>query len=164
MKESILTVDLFYIRVAVLWIVFVPLLLFHPFGRVSSTARELWWRLTVWLCQRSGPTLIKLGQWASTRRDLFSKEFCDKVTLFASHVTRNNNNVVLSFGFILIIIADVCTPYQNHSTPVAPLSASAWWFIRRSILAFVPVCSKLWSDRFGLYCTGKKFLLQCINK
>ncbi|KIH56406.1 ABC1 family protein [Ancylostoma duodenale] len=29
----------------------------------------------------SGPTFIKLGQWASTRRDIFSKGFCDRMSI-----------------------------------------------------------------------------------
>ncbi|VDM61860.1 unnamed protein product [Angiostrongylus costaricensis] len=33
------------------------------------------------LCRSSGPTFIKLGQWASTRRDIFSKEFCDRMSI-----------------------------------------------------------------------------------
>uniref|UniRef100_A0A158P799 ABC1 domain-containing protein n=1 Tax=Angiostrongylus cantonensis TaxID=6313 RepID=A0A158P799_ANGCA len=31
--------------------------------------------------EHSGPTFIKLGQWASTRRDIFSKEFCDRMSI-----------------------------------------------------------------------------------
>ncbi|RCN36278.1 ABC1 family protein [Ancylostoma caninum] len=31
--------------------------------------------------ESSGPTFIKLGQWASTRRDIFSKGFCDRMSI-----------------------------------------------------------------------------------
>uniref|UniRef100_U3JMA4 AarF domain containing kinase 2 n=1 Tax=Ficedula albicollis TaxID=59894 RepID=U3JMA4_FICAL len=31
-----------------------------------------------WAAEAAGPTCVKLGQWASTRRDLFSEAFCDE--------------------------------------------------------------------------------------
>ncbi|KYO36510.1 hypothetical protein Y1Q_0024234 [Alligator mississippiensis] len=39
---------------------------------------SLWLQLLLKATETSGPTFIKLGQWASTRRDLFSEEFCAK--------------------------------------------------------------------------------------
>lgn len=37
----------------------------------------MWLRLLYVGVEHAGATFIKLCQWASTRRDLFSKEFCD---------------------------------------------------------------------------------------
>uniref|UniRef100_A0A8C4JVY2 AarF domain containing kinase 2 n=1 Tax=Dromaius novaehollandiae TaxID=8790 RepID=A0A8C4JVY2_DRONO len=55
---------------------FGPLLLLYPLSRLSPRLGGLW----LWLLRRAaetaGPTCIKLGQWASTRRDLFSEAFC----------------------------------------------------------------------------------------
>eukprot|EP00927_Polykrikos_kofoidii_P065490 TRINITY_DN61241_c0_g1_i1.p1 TRINITY_DN61241_c0_g1~~TRINITY_DN61241_c0_g1_i1.p1 ORF type:complete len:583 (-),score=101.02 TRINITY_DN61241_c0_g1_i1:264-2012(-) len=38
--------------------------------------KELWWDEALRRIQRSGPVFVKLGQWAATRRDLFSEECC----------------------------------------------------------------------------------------
>lgn len=69
------------LRLCSLTVRFAPLLLTYPLGLWSEGTRGKWWRLAIWTIQSSGPTLIKLGQWASTRRDLFSKEFCDKLAV-----------------------------------------------------------------------------------
>ncbi len=55
---------------------FFPVLLLYPFACVSRVTKRTWWRLSLFACEHSGPTFIKLGQWASTRRDLFDEEFC----------------------------------------------------------------------------------------
>lgn len=53
-----------------------PILVLYPFACVSRPSKRAWWRLLLFACEHSGPTFIKLGQWASTRRDLFDEEFC----------------------------------------------------------------------------------------
>ncbi|VDM46883.1 unnamed protein product [Toxocara canis] len=53
----------------------------------SDGTRRLWWRYALWTIETSGPTLIKLGQWASTRRDIFSKDFCDKIASLHTKTT-----------------------------------------------------------------------------
>lgn len=75
------------VRLCVLSFYFVPLMLMYPLLRHTERARMLWWRIAIFVVQSSGPTLIKLGQWASTRRDLFSKEFCDKLAVLHSRVS-----------------------------------------------------------------------------
>jgi hypothetical protein len=68
---------------------FVPLFLFYPVMCWNRQTMELWWTTMLLLSiisllcvmhyvtvERSGPTIIKLAQWAATRRDLFSIEFC----------------------------------------------------------------------------------------
>ncbi|VDM29403.1 unnamed protein product [Toxocara canis] len=67
------------IRIITLFIRFAPLTLTYPLVLCSDGTRHLWWRYALWTIETSGPTLVKLGQWASTRRDIFSKDFCDKV-------------------------------------------------------------------------------------
>ncbi|CAJ0572717.1 unnamed protein product, partial [Mesorhabditis spiculigera] len=69
------------LRFLVLSFRFVPLILTYPLMACTEKTYDLWWRFALWHVQASGPTLIKLGQWASTRRDVFSKEFCDRLSI-----------------------------------------------------------------------------------
>ncbi|XP_062445819.1 uncharacterized aarF domain-containing protein kinase 2 [Rhea pennata] len=55
---------------------FGPLLLLYPLSRLSPRLGGLWLRLLRRAAEAAGPTCVKLGQWASTRRDLFSEAFC----------------------------------------------------------------------------------------
>ncbi|XP_009558855.2 uncharacterized aarF domain-containing protein kinase 2 [Cuculus canorus] len=57
---------------------FGPLLLLYPLSRLAPRLGELWLRLLRGAAEAAGPACIKLGQWASTRRDLFSQAFCDE--------------------------------------------------------------------------------------
>ncbi|XP_048863300.1 uncharacterized aarF domain-containing protein kinase 2 [Brienomyrus brachyistius] len=66
------------LRSLVLLLKFSPLLLLYPLCLFSWRLRGLWLDALLWVTETSGPTFIKLGQWASTRRDLFSPEFCDR--------------------------------------------------------------------------------------
>ncbi|VDN52330.1 unnamed protein product [Dracunculus medinensis] len=67
------------LRIYMLCILFFPLFSSYPFVKRSEKLYTWWWHALLWSVQRSGPTIIKLCQWASTRRDLFSKEFCDNM-------------------------------------------------------------------------------------
>ncbi|KAK1167218.1 putative aarF domain-containing protein kinase 2 isoform X2 [Acipenser oxyrinchus oxyrinchus] len=85
-QSSVLSLQLHRLRFAlhlglrsfVLFLKFSPLLLLYPLSLVSHRLASLWLDLLLWAAESSGPTFIKLGQWASTRRDLFSEEFCDR--------------------------------------------------------------------------------------
>uniref|UniRef100_G3TNZ9 AarF domain containing kinase 2 n=1 Tax=Loxodonta africana TaxID=9785 RepID=G3TNZ9_LOXAF len=55
---------------------FLPLLLLYPLTYLAPDVAALWLSLLLKATETSGPTYIKLGQWASTRRDLFSEAFC----------------------------------------------------------------------------------------
>ncbi|XP_051496572.1 uncharacterized aarF domain-containing protein kinase 2 isoform X2 [Apus apus] len=57
---------------------FGPLLLLYPLSRLWPGLGARWLRLLRRAAEAAGPTCIKLGQWASTRRDLFSEAFCDE--------------------------------------------------------------------------------------
>ncbi|XP_062317043.1 uncharacterized aarF domain-containing protein kinase 2 isoform X2 [Osmerus eperlanus] len=66
------------LRALVLLLKFGPLLLLYPLTLVSSSWASRWLAVLLWATETSGPTFIKLGQWASTRRDVFSPDFCDR--------------------------------------------------------------------------------------
>ncbi|XP_068134366.1 uncharacterized aarF domain-containing protein kinase 2-like isoform X1 [Hyperolius riggenbachi] len=66
------------VRACVLFLKFGPLLLAYPLTFFSTRLNALWLNLLLMATESSGPACIKLGQWASTRRDLFSEEFCAK--------------------------------------------------------------------------------------
>ncbi|KAF1762268.1 hypothetical protein GCK72_010530 [Caenorhabditis remanei] len=63
-----------------LFLRFSPLLITYPLTKIEAF-ENVWWRILLWSVQNSGPTFIKLGQWASTRRDIFSKKFCDRLSV-----------------------------------------------------------------------------------
>ena len=75
-----------FVRCLELAVVFAPLLLLwlpyqslqllaratlRPGGALSAAVDAAGWKLTVATLQLAGPTFVKLGQWASTRPDLF---------------------------------------------------------------------------------------------
>lgn len=72
---------LFFLRLSfralVLLFKFVPLLLLYPLVLVFTRWMPHWLDALLWVTETSGPTFIKLGQWASTRRDIFSQDFCN---------------------------------------------------------------------------------------
>ncbi|XP_056373557.1 uncharacterized aarF domain-containing protein kinase 2 isoform X2 [Hyla sarda] len=64
------------VRTLILFCRFGPLLIIFPLTFLSWRLNSLWLCLLLKATESSGPACIKLGQWASTRRDLFSEEFC----------------------------------------------------------------------------------------
>ncbi|XP_021119360.1 uncharacterized aarF domain-containing protein kinase 2 isoform X2 [Heterocephalus glaber] len=65
-----------WLRAGTLLARFLPLLLLLPLTYLAPGLAALWLRLLLKATEAAGPTCIKLGQWASTRRDLFSEAFC----------------------------------------------------------------------------------------
>ncbi|GCC35770.1 uncharacterized aarF domain-containing protein kinase 2 [Chiloscyllium punctatum] len=73
------------VRAVILLLRFGPLLLLYPVCLASSSFGTFWCNLLLRSIEAAGPTYIKLGQWLSTRRDLFSAEFCDKLSRLHVH-------------------------------------------------------------------------------
>ena len=63
-------------RVFNLSVLAAPMVLLAPFTYVSETAHRELWRYALYAIEEAGPTYIKFVQWATTRQDLFSQEFC----------------------------------------------------------------------------------------
>lgn len=71
-------------------LLFVPVLLSSPicwFGRKDKSTGEhirsgakLWYMYLRWTAEKAGASFIKLGQWAASRTDIFSKEMCDELS------------------------------------------------------------------------------------
>ncbi len=66
------------IRALVLLLKFSPLLILYPLTLLSQRWASHWLDALLWVTETSGPAFIKLGQWASTRRDIFSQDFCER--------------------------------------------------------------------------------------
>lgn len=63
-------------RLASLSVLAAPLAALYPLSLVSESAERLSWKYALWGIEQAGPTFVKLFQWATTRQDLFSPEFC----------------------------------------------------------------------------------------
>lgn len=74
------------LRFTYLCCVFSPALTLYALSWLlgSATLAHFSWRYVLFVLQNTGPAFIKLGQWASTRRDLFPDDFCS--TLSALHL------------------------------------------------------------------------------
>lgn len=57
---------------------FGPVLALYPLTYLGKTATDVWWKLLLAAIEMSGPILLKLGQWASTRRDIFPDSCCSQ--------------------------------------------------------------------------------------
>ena len=69
-------------RLIFIVILFSPVFILHCAGYIfqSSSIHLLKWRYIRYALQKAGPAFVKLGQWASTRRDLFSADICETLS------------------------------------------------------------------------------------
>ncbi|XP_071547755.1 uncharacterized aarF domain-containing protein kinase 2-like isoform X2 [Panulirus ornatus] len=66
------------LRALRLILTFGPILVLYPVTYFGKSATDIWWILMLKAIEFSGPILIKLGQWASTRRDIFPDACCSQ--------------------------------------------------------------------------------------
>jgi len=71
-------------RIVELTFRFTPLILTYPIALLSPRLMDLWYELLLHTLRASGPTFIKIGQWAATRPDLFSEETTKKLAALHS--------------------------------------------------------------------------------
>ncbi|CAB1323399.1 unnamed protein product [Coregonus sp. 'balchen'] len=68
------------LRALVLLLKSFPLLLLYPLTVISSHWASRWLDAQLWVTEPSGPTFIKLGQWASMRSDILFQDFCERLS------------------------------------------------------------------------------------
>jgi aarF domain-containing kinase len=58
-------------------LVFLPLgMLYVPCRFSGARAHDIWWGWFIFAIESSGPALVKVGQWAATRTDMFPADLC----------------------------------------------------------------------------------------
>lgn len=65
----------------------------------SKTLSDSFWSYALWSVEKAGPTYIKCVQWASTRSDLFSAEFCANFSKLQDRTLGHSVSMILSFSF-----------------------------------------------------------------
>ena len=67
------------LRLSCLIVLFAPAVVLHLFSYIidSATVRDFKWLYVRFALQKAGPAFVKLGQWISTRRDLFHPDVCE---------------------------------------------------------------------------------------
>ena len=76
-----------YCRIMYLMLLFTPALILHLIHFIIpfDVVRALKWYSILFAIQWAGPAFIKLGQWASTRRDIFPEDVCDCLSHLQRH-------------------------------------------------------------------------------
>ncbi|CAH1777512.1 unnamed protein product [Owenia fusiformis] len=74
-------------RICRITIRFMPIIILYPTTYISQGVTDFWYRWFIQSVENSGPAFIKFGQWASTRRDIFSVQFCEKFGKLFRRVT-----------------------------------------------------------------------------
>eukprot|EP00729_Bicosta_minor_P012215 gene12215-23557_t len=69
----------FAVPISVLPWVLVANTLLSPGDALAQQKRwHHWWDILLWAVENNGPALIKLAQWAASRKDLFPEQFCQQ--------------------------------------------------------------------------------------
>ena len=77
------------LRFVYLCVLFSPALITYALSRLfgNATLANISWNYILYAIQHAGPAFIKLGQWAGTRKDLFSDDFCQTLSNLHLHCT-----------------------------------------------------------------------------
>lgn len=84
-------------RAGYLLCLFSPVAATYPIAMASKgtfpDVEQAWWDAVLWSIQQASPTIIKFTQWASSRRDLFDDEFCDRFQAVQADGTHHSMKV-----------------------------------------------------------------------
>jgi aarF domain-containing kinase len=67
-------------RLVTLGVLVSPMLVLTPLSYTSKFWDQFWWDYSKWGIEQAGPTFIKFVQWATTRQDMFSPQFCSQLS------------------------------------------------------------------------------------
>lgn len=114
--------------------IFVPVLLAAPIcwigskdGKTGEKVRSgarLWFKYLRWSAEHAGASFIKLGQWAASRTDIFSKEMCEELSHLHSnakaHALRQTKHILsASFG---MPFEDIFAEFQEKPLGVGAIA------------------------------------------
>jgi predicted unusual protein kinase regulating ubiquinone biosynthesis (AarF/ABC1/UbiB family) len=78
-----------------------------PFEAAALRLRRAAWSLLVGGCARSGAAVIKCGQWAAVRRDLFSGDLCDALSRLhddaPAHAPAQTRRALARAGMVVVV-------------------------------------------------------------
>ena len=137
------------IRSIQMTIIVTPLILSAPVALYLTSYQEMWFDLLIRTIQACGPVYVKLGQWASTRRDLFPNKLCH-------HLAKLQNQakvcILLHFStrFVFTLyMKSQCFLFSSLYTSLCskrPLQESKWEkFFKQPCLQVL----RFWFNRFS---------------
>lgn len=100
----------FWLRVMEIGLLFAPVVLFSPFLLLSFKEfhfQTLWNKLLVKTLELGGPMFVKLGQWASTRSDLFGPSVRSALSVLHSTVQREHFSCTIKTVKNALLIKDI---------------------------------------------------------
>lgn len=96
----------------------IPVLVSHPVLTTFYDSQS-WYKLIRFVCQMAGPSFIKLGQWASSRTDLFAPEFCSIMSTLHSNVTPHSWEYTNDMLCDLLKVKDLSEIFESiDQTPI----------------------------------------------
>ena len=114
------------LRCVYLTFLFCPAAILYSLSRLLRSAgiEGVAWSYMMSALQTAGPAFVKLGQWASTRRDIFSEEFCNSLsqlhTSCQSHRWQDTARTLREeFGREWEDVLEICDPQPVGSGCVA---------------------------------------------
>jgi aarF domain-containing kinase len=113
-------------------LVFAPLvLLYLPCRLAGTSVHDLWWSWAIFALEASGPALVKLGQWAATRSDMFPSELCRRLAQL--HANARTHRLALSAGELQELLR--AGDYVLVSIDEEPIGSGCIAQVHRAIIA-----------------------------
>jgi hypothetical protein len=101
-------------------LVFLPLgMLYVPCRFSGARAHDIWWGWFIFAIESSGPALVKVGQWAATRTDMFPADLCGHLSQL--HSGARTHPFTLSEDALRGILKD--SPYVLVSIDEKPIGS-----------------------------------------